>query len=179
MEGTDVNIYGLFADILEYPTSRTSDQARECVAVLEPMGRKVKDQVEEFVEFCVKNPLSRLEELYTETFDLQPVCCPHIGYHLFGEDRRRGAFMVKLKEHYRGQDYPLNGELPDHISVMLKFLSVSGRSDETCDLINYCLIPAVKKMISLFRNSGNPYKGVLQALLKALEADGRDHSAMK
>ncbi len=179
MKETDVNIYGLFADILEYPTSRISDQVREYVAALEVMDGKVKGQVEEFVGFCVKNQLSRLEELYTETFDLQPVCCPYVGYHLFGEDRRRGTFMVKLKEHYRGQDCPLNGELPDHVSVMLRFLSVAGRSDETCDLINYCLIPAVKKMIPLIKNNGNPYKCVLQALLKALETDGRDYPAKK
>jgi nitrate reductase molybdenum cofactor assembly chaperone NarJ/NarW len=169
---TDKNIYGLLANALEYPTSEIAVQAEACSSSLSIVGSQAQRYFNGFKEFCWIYPLSRLEELYTDTFDLQAICCPYVGFHLFGDDRARGMFMVKLKEHcYRAGSYPVNGELPDHISVMLQYLSIVVRGDDTRELINSCLIPAVKKMIPLFKNSENPYQGVLQATLKVLETE--------
>jgi nitrate reductase molybdenum cofactor assembly chaperone NarJ/NarW len=170
-----VRIYGLLADILEYPGPRIAEQAHACAAALEPMSGKAREHLEKFAQFCKTGPVSRLEELYTDTFDLQAICCPYVGYHLFGEDRGRGMFMVKLKEHYRAQNYAIHRELPDHISVMLRLLSVQARGDEIQDLISYCLIPALQKMIPLIKDSGNPYQDALQAVLTSLEME-RDRS---
>jgi nitrate reductase delta subunit len=175
MVRNDVKIYGLLADILEYPGPRIAEQVQTCVAALKPVSGKARDHLEKFAKFCMTVPVSRLEELYTETFDLQAICCPYVGYHLFGEDRERGMFMVKLKEHYRAQNYTIHKELPDHISVMLRLLSVQARGDEIRDLISYCLIPAVKKMIPLIEDNGNPYQDALQAVLISLEME-RDRS---
>ncbi len=41
------------------------------------------------------------EELYTRTFDLNPVCALEIGWHLFGEDYERGAFLVRMRDQLR------------------------------------------------------------------------------
>ncbi len=165
------NIYNLLAKVLEYPTSEIAVQAETCSSSLGIVGSQAQRYFYGFKEFCRKNPISRLEELYTDTFDLQAICCPYVGFHLFGENRGRGMFMVRLKEHYRKEGYPANGELPDHISVMLMYLSIAVRSDETRELVNFCLIPAVKKMIPLFKSSENVYQGVLQAALRALETE--------
>ncbi len=172
MEGIDGNIYVLLADILEYPTPMIAEQAKACENALAQVDGQASKHLSEFGEYCVNNSLSRLEELYTDTFDLDAICCPYVGFHLFGEERTRGMFMVKLKEHYRAQNYPLNGELPDHLSVMLRFLAGAAESGETRDLTRYCLIPALGRMISLFKDKENPYGGVLRALLAFLETEG-------
>ena len=39
-----------------------------------------------------------LQELYTRTFDLSPVCTLEVGWHLYGEQYRRGRFLVKTRE---------------------------------------------------------------------------------
>ncbi len=165
------NIYNLLADVLEYPGPGVRGQAEACSLALKSLNVKAQGRFEAFSKFCTTMPVSRLEELYTDTFDLQAICCPYVGFHLFGEDRGRGMFMVKLKEHYRKEGYPGNGELPDHISVMLRFLSHAERNNETMDLISYCLIPAMKKMVSLFKDSANPYQGVLETALVLLEPE--------
>lgn len=167
----DKNIYNLLADVLEYPTSGIAGKAGACSQALKTVNGKAQDYFKTFSKYCTTVPVSRLEELYTDTFDLQSFCCPYVGFHLFGEDRARGTFMVKLKEHYAERGHPLNGELPDHISVMLRFLSHEERSSETMDLISYCLIPAVKKMASLFKDNANPYQGVVEAALVVLEQE--------
>jgi nitrate reductase molybdenum cofactor assembly chaperone NarJ/NarW len=167
----DKNVYNMLADALEYPTPEIAGRAEACALALASVNGNAQDHFEPFLKFCTTVPVSRIEELYTDTFDLQALCCPYVGFHLFGEDRGRGMFMVRLKEHYRAENHQVNGELPDHISVMLRFLSDRERSSENMDLISYCIIPAMKKMISLFKDGANPYRGVLDAALMLLETE--------
>ncbi len=167
----DKNIYKLLADVLEYPAPAIKGQVEACNVALKSVNGKAQGHFETFSKFCITAPVSRLEELYTDTFDLQALCCPYVGFHLFGEDRARGMFMVRLKEHYRAGNHQVNRELPDHISVMLRFLSDRERTSENMDLISYCLIPAIKKMVSMFKDDANPYRGVLGAALVLLEQE--------
>ncbi len=165
------NIFGSLADVLEYPTAGIPSQAKACRDALANRNRQACKNMSTFAEFCSKTPLGSIEELYTDTFDLDAVCCPYVGFHLFGEDRARGTFMVRLKEQYRANNFPLGSELPDHISVMLRFLGSAPGDAERDELVSYCLIPAAKKMISLFEDSGNPYRGVVEAVLLTLEQE--------
>ncbi len=80
-------------------------------------------------------------------------------------------FMVRLKDYYRSNNHPLNGELPDHISVMLNAARWGDRNGEAGDLKTFCLLPAVKTMTGLLEGKGNPYHDVLAALLMTLESD--------
>src|ERR1035437_11124036 len=41
------------------------------------------------------------EERYTALFDLNPVCTLHAGYHLFGEDYKRGELLAGLAAELR------------------------------------------------------------------------------
>ncbi len=83
-------------------------------------------------------PLERMEEIYTSTFDMQPVCYPYIGYQLFGESYKRGAFMAQLNHAFSETYGEANGEatfsagneLPDHVAVVLRFLAIEGANDE-------------------------------------------------
>ncbi len=171
MEEREGNIFGLLADVLEYPTAGIPAQAKACRDALANRNRQAGKHMGAFAEFCTTTPAGSIEELYIDTFDLDAVCCPYVGFHLFGEDRARGAFMVRLKEQYRANNFPLGSELPDHISVMLRFLGSAQGDAERDDLVSYCLIPAAKKMISLFEDSGNPYRGVVVAVLLTLEQE--------
>ncbi len=171
MEKIDREIYGLLADVLEYPTSRTVERAKACRTALDTRNRRAYSRLNRFVEFCGETALGRIEELYTDTFDIEAVCSPYVGFHLFGEDHIRGLFMVRLKEHYALQGHHLRGELPDHIAVMLRSLSSPERSVETVDLVGSCLIPAMEKMISLFKDDTNPYRSVLETALVVLKEE--------
>jgi len=129
--------------------------------------------VREFLAFAEQVPLSRLEEVYTRTFDLEAVCVPYLCCQLFGEDPIRGVFMVRLRELYRSHDFVQSSELPDHISVMLRFLSRRDWGEESLELIDYCLIPSVMKMRECFREDKNPYRRILEAVLLTLEGGNK------
>lgn len=166
-------IFKLLASILEYPTERIVEQTNDAMHVLEFVSSEAKLQMAKFRQFCLDNQLTRLEQIYTKTFDRNAVCCPYVGYHLFFRERTRRMFVAKLREHYVARE-----EISDHVSVMLGSLVVQESIEEARELIAYCLIPAVKKMIDLL-DAANPYRDVLQAVLLTLENEDRNPWAVK
>ena len=58
-----------------------------------------------------------LQELYTRTFDLNPMCSPALSVHLFGvESFKRSHLMVGLLDIYRAAEYSATGIL-DHTAT--------------------------------------------------------------
>jgi nitrate reductase delta subunit len=161
-------LYDLFADLLEYPTLVTSLKAGHCYERLQQVRPDVAPFLESFYHVMEQQTLEKMQELYTVTFDMQPVCYPYLGYQLFGESYKRGAFMAQLNETYHTAGYSTEQELPDHIAVVLHFIGLNSdnRHGDFClSLQNEGLIPALEKMLKTFGGkSENPYFGLLSAL---------------
>jgi len=160
--------YRFFADILDYPTPVLSDRIAELLPLAKVAQGETAQLLYQFREFVEKASPEKQEELYTGTFDLQPLCCPYIGYQLFGEEYRRGMFMAQLREHYRFNGFDAGNDLPDHLCVILRFLACRQPGEVERDLVMECMIPALDKMIAGFVESTNPYREVLQALILLL-----------
>ncbi len=162
------HLYTAFADLCGYPTSEMAGQAGECLQLLQDACPEAAPALDAFCLGLESRPLIKMEELYTATFDMQPVCYPYIGYQLFGESYKRGAFMARLNEAYQDLGYSAGHELPDHLSVVLRFLGLDAderRSDFCRTLLAEGLIPALVKMLQAFGpESENPYFGLLSAL---------------
>lgn len=163
-----MKFYQQLAEILEYPTSLLPARVKECTSLLYSFHCQAAEFLKEFGSFLDQTPFSQVEEIYTRTFDLQAICHPYVGYHLFGEDCRRGMFMARLQEHYRRHNFAAGNELPDHLGVMLRFLAMEDDGEEREELIRLCIIPSLQKMVEGFKSERNPYFGVLQALLLIL-----------
>ncbi len=159
-----IDKYRIFARLLEYPTEELMDFVKN-LEFSEMSFIKFKEQVKQL-------NLNKLEEIYTQTFDLQAICYPYAGYQLFGEDYRRGDFMTKLKEEYRAKGFvPPEGELPDHIGVILRYLS-HNPSDTV--LIEECLLPVFEKFLRTFKeNTDNPYYFLLKGIFEAIKSENR------
>jgi nitrate reductase delta subunit len=161
-------LYDLFADLLEYPSLATPIRAGLCYQHLQGPHPEAGSLLEHFYDEIERRTLEQLEELYTITFDMQPVCYPYIGYQLFGENYKRGAFMAQLNKGYHTIGYSAGQELPDHLSIVLRFLGLdtAHRQGEFCQaLLNEGLKPALKKMLQVFgTRSENPYFSLLAAL---------------
>ena len=161
-------LYDSFADLLAYPTSSIWEQAETCLAQLRESHPEAAPALESFQRGLQQHLLEKMEELYTVVFDMQPVCYPYVGYQLFGESYKRGAFMAQLNEAYHAVGYSAGQELPDHLSVILRFLGLdsANRGGDFCQaLLREGLTPAVEKMLQTFgTQSENPYFGLLSAL---------------
>jgi len=162
------SLFDSFAALLEYPVSAMTDQAAQLLEGLTPLQPESAEVLGKFVRMLDQLSLEKMRELYTVTFDMQPVCYPYVGYHLFGESYKRGAFMAQLNEAYHTHGYSAGQELPDHVAVILRFLGLdsANRQGEFCQaLLREGLIPALEKMLKVFNEeSDNPYFGLLSAL---------------
>lgn len=167
-----MTIYAFFADILDYPEHSIANSSGDCAAELAVQAPDAYSEIMDFCTAIAQKNLSQLQEFYTNAFDLRPDCTPNLGYHLFGDDGRRGLFLVELKERMKTRGIQLGVELPDHIALILRYLDLA--EEERPSVIEDCLLPAVSRMVEVLDHSGNPYEHVLRALLSLLR---RQHDA--
>ncbi len=157
--------YGLFADILGYPGPLTGERIAELLTLVAAVDRTAARDLERFRESVAETAQTELEELYTRTFDMHPLCCPYVGHQLFGEEFRRGMFMALLREHYRLCGFDAGNELPDHLCVILRFLEGREPGEVERELVSDCLVPSLGKMVASLGATENPYLQPLRALL--------------
>lgn len=170
-----------FADLLEYPRETVVATAEECASLLALDLPDAAAYIREFHAVASRVPFSLLEEIYTGTFDLDPVCYPYIGYHVFGETYKRSVFFLMLKERYRTVGIEVQGELVDHVSVMLRYLAASDDEEDVDVILREAMLPALQRMTGRAKSAGHEdeadspapdedsherrlYRGVLEAL---------------
>lgn len=110
---------------------------------------------------------SELEELYTRTFDLNPVCALEVGWHIYGEQYRRGRFLVQARDLLTRAGIDEQGELPDHLISLLPAVARLD-ADDSARFAGTYLVPAVDKMLQGFAGRDNPYAQVLIAVRRVL-----------
>jgi nitrate reductase molybdenum cofactor assembly chaperone NarJ/NarW len=108
--------------------------------------------------------LSEWEELSTRTLDLSPAAAPYVGFQIWGESYQRGEFMAQLNRAMAELDIDPEGELPDHLVPVLRYLAVA---EQPMPALTENFTKAVDRMIALLRekDKGNPYILLLEAVL--------------
>lgn len=114
--------------------------------------------------------LHERQELFIQTFDLNPVCSLEMGWHLFGENYDRGLLLVKMRQLLRRHEIVESAELPDHLTNGLRLLARMEREDGAY-LAEAIVLPALTKMLDAIREKTNPYEHLLRAATTAVRAD--------
>lgn len=149
---------------LEYPSYALLQNAERAGSVLKKGYRRAFGPFIHFMDFVTAAPIETIQELYTALFDLQPECCPYIGYHIFGDSHRRGLFLANLAAWYRSAGFAEEGrDLPDYLPTVMRFLAGVGKSQERQELLQYCVIPAMDRVERVLRTQRSPYRYVLAA----------------
>ena len=133
-------------------------------------GRADTPAICEFFDEIARVEPSGLEELYTRTFDLNPVATLEIGWHLWGEQYERGRFLADLREQQAALDIVAETELPDHLTVLLPMLARMRHPEALAAKI----VPAIEKILKPLEEHGNPYRHLIAAARTALT----DHSSL-
>ena len=166
-------MYQHLASLVSYPDAGLFRALDHCIQALAPEVPEAATLLEHFREVAGELGQDALEEAYIQVFEMQAETALYIGHQLFGEDWRRGTFMACLKERYRECGFSCGAELPDHASVILRFLEVEQPGPEKEELIGDCIVPALHKVLRAIEGKKTPYDNVLRALLLYLGA-GRD-----
>jgi nitrate reductase delta subunit len=106
---------------------------------------------------------------YVATFDLKRQITPHLTYYEHGDTRRRGVALLRLKRLYREAGLPpADGELPDHLAVMLAFAALAPEGCGEIVLAEHR--PALELLRGALHKTASPYAHVLDALVAGLPA---------
>ncbi|MBW2688891.1 MAG: nitrate reductase molybdenum cofactor assembly chaperone [Deltaproteobacteria bacterium] len=153
-----------FAVLLSYPDDQVKEQAAACVAHMKGVNSEVATSMESFLDFIETNDITRIEEAFTGTFDLQSLCHPYVGYQLCGESQQRTMFMLKLRELYKQYDFVSGNELPDHLAEVLRFVGSITDQDCRLEIIQDGILPALEKITQGIESDNHPYVALLNAL---------------
>ncbi len=116
-----------FSALLSYPTADLQEAIPAIRQVLASEGVIPLAQakaLDPLLDSLAKGDLYDIEERYVLLFDRSRTLSLNLFEHIHGESRDRGSAMVDLLETYRAGGFDLTGpELPDHLPVLLEFLS--------------------------------------------------------
>lgn len=147
---------------LAYPRAGYRARLLECRDLLVGGEPEAAAALAAFCEAMAGLNDTELEELYTRTFDLNPVCTPEVGWHIYGEQYRRGRFLVQARELLKVVGIEERGELPDHLMSLLPAVARLQPQDAALFAGTY-LVPAIDKMLTGLAGKANPYEQILQA----------------
>ena len=169
-------MYDWFARMLSYPTVYSNFEIQHSVFDIhhfeisnnEYRMRNVEDYLQKFITEISNLSITDLEELYTRTFDINPIASLEIGWHLYGEAYERGLFLVKMRELLRQHHVEESSELPDHLTHVLMVL---GRMEKAHadEFAAKFVIPALNKILEGFQGNNQPYEHALVALKSFIE----------
>ncbi|MDH3494095.1 MAG: nitrate reductase molybdenum cofactor assembly chaperone [Acidobacteriota bacterium] len=168
LSADEVELLDAFAGILEYPADDWSERLIKCHKLCLLSEKHGTADFSGFASDATELTLNQSQELYTRTFDLNPVCALEVGYHLFGEDYKRGQFLAQMRETENPYELGQERQLPDYLPVVLRLLGKMDDPELRAGLIGYCLLPALKKMKEHLEKKNNPYESVFTCLEKLL-----------
>jgi nitrate reductase delta subunit len=113
--------------VLSYPTAELQEAMPEIGSVLaaDPrLSTQNRQALQRLTHDIGQGDLFDVQESYVMLFDRSRTLSLNLFEHVHGESRDRGGAMVSLIETYRGGGFePATTELPDHLPVLLEFLS--------------------------------------------------------
>ncbi|MBL8861194.1 MAG: molecular chaperone TorD family protein [Planctomycetes bacterium] len=174
LSGVSAALAGLF----ELPRCDFVEQARVAAELAREVDAGAADRLAALACECTELSSDRLEEVFVRTFELQPFCTPYAGPHLFGEEGfQRGRMLAGLRAGFARHGFEVQGELPDHLSVLLRF---AARLDgvEFDEFRAWFLATPLVKLADALAPTSNPYRHLAAAARDLFAAQGvPDHVA--
>jgi nitrate reductase delta subunit len=161
--------------LLSYPTRDLQAAMPEIGGVLASESRltaAARRDLRPLVDELASRDIYELEEQFVMLFDRSRTLSLNLFEHVHGESRDRGGAMVSLIETYRDGGFdPVTSELPDHLPVLLEFLSTRPAAEARDTLADAAHIFSALCERLVRRES--VYAGVFNALvqLSGIHAD--------
>ncbi len=162
-----VHVYEQFAKLLGYPDDGYVATAELCRRAAAQCSDEAERNLGEFHSRIEGRTTEQLQELFVQTFDLNPVCVLEVGWHLYGDNYDRGAFLVKMRGQLRRHGIAESTELPDHLTHVLALLA-RMEPEEASAFAAQSVIPALDKMLAGIAGKASPYEFLLSALRQTL-----------
>lgn len=162
--------------VLSYPTRELQQAMPEIGAVLASDTRltaAARRALRPLIKELEGRDIYDLEEQFVMLFDRSRALSLNLFEHVHGESRDRGGAMVSLLETYRAGGFdPVTSELPDHLPVLLEFLSTRPFAEAQDTLADAAHI--LEALNARLARRESPYAAAFASLLQlsGARADG-------
>lgn len=166
----DLTHYAVLAEMFRYPKKGLDIYSEKWKNIITKYDAELVSKLNPFISHIREKEISFQQEYYIRTFDVQAVCYLDIGYILYGEDYKRGVFLVNIKKEQDKAGNDCGYELADHLPNILTLLPKLQDAKLAEEMVYSLLVPSLYEMIAKFR-SNNLYKDLLEILVAIMEAD--------
>jgi len=186
--------YALMARFFGYPSATLKEDAKAAETMLKATCPDAATEFKRFADWVAETDIHEMEEVFAKTFHVQAICYLDLGYVIFGEDYKRGEFLVNMQREQATANNDCGEELPDNLMNMLTLLPMLKDDTFRDELAGRVMIPALRKMLKEFDSArmrmrekmlrkkhsalimegqahGNIYRNALQALLLLMKND--------
>jgi len=161
--------------LLDYPDEQFEQRLALAGQVAATLPEPVARSLLRFTAHAGQTTPADLAAAYVATFDHRKRCCPYLTYYAYGDTRKRGIGLLRLKQTYAAASWRLGeDELPDHLAVVLEFAATDPAA-------GHALLTEHRAGLELLRlaltDDGSPWAHVLDsvsATLPALAGDDRE-----
>jgi len=173
--------YDDLARLLDYPAGKDGllESCDSLAAFLKAHGHE--SPAAPFAELVRSSTLAELQEDYVAQFDFNPAAAPYLGHHLFGDNQKKGAYLIQVKQEFLRHEFdPAGCELPDHLPVLLAFLAhLVGRGEHAVRrrFIEELVRPGLDKLVATWSpRGGSPWLTLVEAAGLLLNTDREEVS---
>ncbi|WP_256841631.1 nitrate reductase molybdenum cofactor assembly chaperone [Ornithinimicrobium cryptoxanthini] len=166
--------------LLDYPDEALVERLPVLCEVAAALPPELAEPLARFLTHAGGTSLDVLQQDYVETFDVTRKCALHLTYFLHGDTRNRGVALVQFKQLFREHGVELtdgDGELPDHLAVVLEF-GATVAPDAAWKILNDHRVGIELLRRALLKRE-SPWADVVQAVRATLpELKGDDNQAL-
>jgi nitrate reductase assembly molybdenum cofactor insertion protein NarJ len=178
--------YERLADLFEYPGPDYPERVDTAWNLLEGRYPEAASRLEAFASALPPGDgtlsdeeLHEVQEIFTRSFDVQPITTLGVGYVMFGDDYKRGEVLVNLSREHREAGVDCGTELPDHLPTVLRLLARWRNPELATEFVEALLHPALEMMIAEFEpNHMEERNRLYQKHFKTLIASSRERSTI-
>ena len=153
--------------LLRYPTARLLAADAEVAEAARAFPGRSREPLERFLGHRRETAQLDLEREYVQTFDTRRRCTLNVGYYLYGDTRRRGVALLRLKRMYAAAGLVHDSdELPDHLPLMLEFAAFAASGYGARVLAEHRI--GIELLHLSLEADGRAHAGVLEAVCAAL-----------
>lgn len=173
--GAPPELFQIASLLLRYPSGTALECDAEVGEAVAALPQRLRAPLERFLAHRRESAPLDLEREYVETFDTRRRCTLNVSYYLYGDTRRRGVALLRLKRMYAAAGLVLDSdELPDHLPVMLEFAALAPPGYGEHVLQEHRV--GIELLLLGLRGGGRPHADVIEAVSAALPRLGLSQS---
>jgi nitrate reductase delta subunit len=153
--------------LLWYPDEHLYARLPDMRVAIDDLPDATRVPLREFIDWLTGADAMEAARQYVQTFDMKRRACPYLTYWTHGDTRNRGLAILHFKQAYLSVGFdPGDGELADHLAVVLEFAAIGDRLTGEALLAEH--VGPIGLLRAALESIDSPYALVVQAVESTL-----------